>query len=81
MKLKYLGRRWRRISSSYLPHRELTLRTDGKVRFLKVSKKVQILGLLFVLIISGWGMFASVSYFIGEKVIEAKEMEILKNFN
>ena len=79
MKLKYLGRRLRRLSSSYLPHRELTLRTDGKVKFLKVSKKVQILGLLFVLIISGWGMFASVSYFIGEKVIEAKEMEILKN--
>ena len=77
--MKYLVRRWRRLILKQLPDRELILRTDGKVWFLRLSRKIQLACGLFVLIFSGWGVFSSVSYFVSEKIIETKELEILKN--
>lgn len=79
MKLKYLVRRWRRLISKQLPDRELILRTDGKVSFLRLSKKLQLAGGLCFLIFSGWGVYSSASYFVSGQIIETKELEILKS--
>ena len=78
MRLKYVIRRLRRLFDAYLPDRELIMRTDGKVWFVKISKKTQIAGLILVIVTSGWGIFSSFSFFVVGKVIEAKEKEILK---
>ena len=78
MRLKYIIRRLKRLFDAYLPDRELIMRTDGKVWFVKISKKIQIAGLILVIVTSGWGIFSSFSFFVSGKVIEAKEKEILK---
>ena len=78
MRLKYIIRRLKRLFDAYLPDRELIMRTDGKVWFVKISKKIQIAGFILILVTSGWGIFSSFSFFVSGKVIEAKEMEILK---
>jgi len=54
------------------------MRTDGKVWFVKISKKIQIAGFILIIVTSGWGIFLSFSFFVSGKVIEAKEKEILK---
>jgi len=54
------------------------MRTDGKVWFVKISKKFQIACFILILITSGWGIYSSFSFFVIGKVIEAKEKEILK---
>ena len=71
-------RRLKRLFDAYLPDRELIMRTDGKVWFVKISKKIQIAGFILIIVASGWGIFSSFSFFASGKVIEAKEMEILK---
>ena len=78
MRLKYVIRRLRRLFDAYLPDRELIMRTDGKVWFVKISKKIQIAGFILIIVTSGWGIFSSFSFFVSGKVIEAKEKEILK---
>ena len=78
MRLKYVIRRLKRLFDAFLPDRELTMRTDGKVWFVKISKKIQIAGLILILVTSGWGIFLSFSFIVTGKVIEAKEKEILK---
>ena len=78
MRLKYIIRRLKRLFDAYLPDRELIMRTDGKVWFVKISKKIQIAGFILILVTSGWGIFSSFSFFVSGKVIEAKEMEVLK---
>ena len=78
MRIKYVIRRLKRLFDAYLPDRELIMRTDGKVWFVKISKKIQIAGLILVIVTSAWGIFSSFSFFVVGKVIEAKEKEILK---
>ena len=78
MRLKYIIRRLKRLFDAYLPDRELIMRTDGKVWFVKISKKIQIAGFILIIVTSGWGIFSSFSFFVSGKVIEAKEKEILK---
>ena len=78
MRLKYIIRRLKRLFDAYLPDRELVMRTDGKVWFVKISKKIQIAGFILIIVTSGWGIFLSFSFFVSGKVIEAKEKEILK---
>ena len=78
MRLKYIIRRLKRLFDAYLPDRELIMRTDGKVWFVKISKKIQIAGFILIIVTSGWGIFSSFSFFTIGKVIEAKEKEVLK---
>ena len=78
MQISYIMRRWKRALSRHFPDRDIILRTDGKVWFLKASKNFQISGLFLVLILVGWGMYSSFTFFINDKIIEAKEIEILR---
>ena len=72
-----LTHRWARGIARYFPDRELILRTDGNVRFLKISKNLQIFSLSLVLAVAGWAIFASSSYFIHDRIIDVKNSEIL----
>ena len=78
MRLKYIIRRLKRLFDAYLPDRELIMRTDGKVWFVKISKKIQFAGFILIIVTSGWGIFSSFSFFVSGKIIEAKDKEILK---
>lgn len=73
------GHRWSRAVTRYFPDRELMLRTDGKVWFIKLSNNFQLSSLVLVLILSGWAMFASFSFFINDKIIEAKDSKLLNS--
>lgn len=74
---RFFGSRWARVLIRYFPDRELILRTDAKMWFLKISHRTQLIALGLIILLSGWGIFSSFSYFINDKIIEAKDNEIL----
>ena len=74
---KLFGPRWAGFLARCFPDRELILRTDVKMWFLKISHKTQLTALGLIILLSGWGIFSSFSYFINDKIIEAKDNEIL----
>ena len=61
----------------FFPDRELMLRTDGKIRFVKVSKTLQIFVFVVVVALSGWAIFTSFSFFVHNEVVALKNREIL----
>lgn len=66
--------RW--VINRLFPERQLVLRTEGRVSFVRLSKTIQI-GLVFLVLLSGgWIAFASVSYFLHDKVLADKENSI-----
>ena len=74
---RLFGPRWAGFLARRFPDRELILRTDVKMWFLKISHKTQLSALGLIILLSGWGIFSSFSYFINDKIIEAKDNEIL----
>ena len=74
---RLFGPRWAGFLARRFPDRELILRTDVKMWFLKISHKTQLTALGLIILLSGWGIFSSFSYFINDKIIEAKDNEIL----
>lgn len=80
--MRDLGERepWRvRLARSlvdFFPERQILLRTEGRVAHLRLSRRIQIAGCSFLLMLGGWGIFASVSYLIHDKVLVAKENQI-----
>ena len=74
---RLFGPRWAGFLTRRFPDRELILRTDVKMWFLKISHKTQLTALGLIILLSGWGIFSSFSYFINDKIIEAKDNEIL----
>jgi len=72
-----LTHRWARGIMRIFPDRELMLRTDGKIRFVKVSKTLQVSTFGFLLIVTGWAIFASFSFFIHDEIVASKNQEIL----
>ena len=69
--------RWKRGIARSFSDRELILRTDGNIRFLKISKNLQITFFSLTLAVAGWVFFASSNYFIHDRIIEVKNSEIL----
>ena len=60
----------------FFPDRELMLRTDGKIRFVKVSKTLQMFVFVVVVALSGWAIFSSFSFFAHNEVVASKNREI-----
>ena len=60
----------------FFPDRELMLRTDGKIRFVKVSKTLQMFVFVVVVALSGWAIFSSFSFFVHNEVVASKNREI-----
>ncbi len=80
MKGQYLEGDWQERSTWVInrlfPERQLVLRTNGRISYLRLSKTIQI-GLVFlVLLTGGWIGFTSVSYSLHDKVLTSKENEI-----
>ncbi len=69
--------RWVGFLHHYFPDRELILRADAKMWFLKISQRTQLTTLGLIILLTGWGIFSSFSFFINDKIIEAKNNEIL----
>ncbi|MDP7601930.1 MAG: peptidoglycan DD-metalloendopeptidase family protein, partial [Rhodospirillales bacterium] len=53
------------------------LRTNGKIRFVKVSKTLQMFTFGVVVALSGWAIFTSFSFFVHNEVVALKNREIL----
>jgi murein DD-endopeptidase MepM/ murein hydrolase activator NlpD len=69
---------WRKPDFSRLfPDRQLMLRTGGKVRYFKFGKNIQVGASLVAAAFGGWAAFATVSYFVHQDVVTAKNNEIL----
>ena len=68
--------RFRTLFDRYFPERQLHLRTEGRVSFIRFSRRAQ-LGIIVVLCaFGGWTGFASVSYFLHDIVLGSKENQI-----
>lgn len=62
--------------SMWLPERQVHFRTEGRVRFFKISTRTQLLALSAVLMTGGWLGFASHSYVQHDAVISSKNGQI-----
>jgi murein DD-endopeptidase MepM/ murein hydrolase activator NlpD len=67
---------WDRLSNHLFPERQVHLRTDGRVTFLRFSRRSQIALVALLAVASGWMAFSSASYLLHDKVLAAKEVEI-----
>ncbi len=61
----------------FLPDREVTFRTDGRIRFVRFSGVAQICLAVVVLAAGGWAAFSTTAYFLNIKIIQTKDGEIL----
>ena len=77
--LRFFLKKWIVGLNTVIPNRDFIVRTDGRVSFLKLTPNLQVFGLIALFGLSGWFMFASVSYIVKDEVIKAKEIEIVKN--
>ena len=73
-----LTHRWARAIMRFFPDREIMLRTDGRVRHVKISKTLQLSSFGAVLVLAGWAIFASFSFFIHDEIVVSKNKEILE---
>ena len=76
-KSKTLGQRLAGFRKRVFPHRELTFRTDGRIRFFRISSAVQISLVVLLMAAGGWAAFASASYVLNIEIIKTKDGEIL----
>lgn len=74
---KTLGQRLAGFKKRFFPERELTFRTNDRVRFFRVSGRSQISLAVFVLALGGWAAFASITYFINLEILRIKDGDIL----
>lgn len=65
-----------RLTRRLFPDRQLHLRTDGRVSFFRLSHGLQLSFLALFLATGAWMTFASVSYFLNDKVLAAKDGQI-----
>lgn len=67
--VKEMCRRW-------FPERQLYFRANGVVRFLSLSPRIQMLGVLAAFFFLSWFVVASVNFFTRDAAIAAKEQQI-----
>ncbi|MEO5335672.1 MAG: peptidoglycan DD-metalloendopeptidase family protein [Magnetospirillum sp. WYHS-4] len=60
----------------YFPERQFVLRTEGRVSFVRLSPRIQMMGLAVVVALGGWATFATVNYAIFDRILESKEKQI-----
>lgn len=75
--LSGLGGRFKARIAGLFPAREITFRTNGQVRFFRISTDAQAKVALVALVLGGWAAFSSFSYFVHDGIITAKNTEIL----
>jgi murein DD-endopeptidase MepM/ murein hydrolase activator NlpD len=60
----------------WFPERQLMLRSDGNVSFIRLSRSLQLTVVCCMLAIVGWSAFASVSYVFYGKFLESKDNQV-----
>lgn len=58
------------------PERQLVVRTEGRVSYLRFSPKLQIAFTAVFVMVGAWAVFTSVSFLLHDKVMQAKDNEI-----
>jgi len=65
------------ITNKYFPQRQLVLRTDGKLAYLRVSKGMQMSLAVSAFALFSWGAFTTTTHFLHNGDLLAKDKEVL----
>lgn len=65
------------LSDKYFPERQLVLRTEGQIRYLKASKRLQMSVAAAAFAFTGWSAYTTVNHFLHDGELIAKDQEIL----
>lgn len=65
------------FTDKHFPERQLVLRTDGEVRYHRISKRFQISVSAAAIALMGWTAFTSTTHFLHDSELLAKDKEIL----
>lgn len=68
---------WAQRISAWFPDRQIILRTDSQIRYLKVSKNFQLLTFGAIALTLGWGLFTSTTYFAFNDILRSKDAQII----
>lgn len=60
----------------HFPERQIVLRTEGRVSFVRLSPRFQMSAVAVAILMGGWATFATVNYVIFDRIIESKEKQI-----
>jgi len=75
--LKTLKQRTIEITDKYFPERQLVLRTDGDLKYLEISKRLQMTTAACVFGLLSWTAFTSTTHFLHDGELVEKDKEIL----
>ena len=67
---------WAQRIGAWFPDHQIILRTDSHIRYVKVSKNVQLFAFGAVAHTMGWGVFTSTTYFAFNDILRSKDVEI-----
>lgn len=70
--------RARRGPDRWFPERQVVLRTEGRVSYLRISQRFQIISLFVLLAAVAWTMHASVGYVLHGHILAEREARILE---
>lgn len=77
VRLRALAERVRRAVADFLERtfvpREIILRADGRLSYVRLSSGLQKCAAVFLLLLAGWGGFASVGYFVQRGWIDERD--------
>ena len=68
---------WAHRLSAWFPDRQIILRTDSQIRYLKLSKNLQLATLGALALAMGWGIFTSTTYFAFNNILRSKDAQIV----
>ncbi len=66
----------RRAFARAFPERQIFLRSEGEVRFIRLPAHVQVVAAGAVAVLLGWGLYASIRVLTGDERLAAREAEL-----
>lgn len=74
---KSFRERWAERLNDTFPERQIVVRTEERVSYLRISKITQMTLAAMLVAFSGWIGFTSVSYFLNDKILASKNGQIV----
>jgi murein DD-endopeptidase MepM/ murein hydrolase activator NlpD len=65
------------ITDKYFPERQLVMRTDGKLSYIRASKRLQMSVVASTCLVLCWGIYTSTTHFLHDLELVEKDQEIL----
>lgn len=65
-----------RFLDSLFPERQIHLRTEGRISFVRLTRRGQISIVLLLAMFGGWATFSTISFFFHDKLLATKELKI-----